>query len=342
MDDLASALTASLAKNGETTPTANLPMGTYRHTGVGNGSARTDYAAMGQVQDGNVNWADGGGTADAITATYSPVITALVDGQLCHVRATAANATTTPTFAPNGLTARTIVKNGGVALAAGDIAGDGHELILRYDLTNTRWQLMNPAQDLSPPDLSSRQPIDDQLTTLAGITAQQATDLASVSTFIGTLLNDADAATARTTLGAKSSALDNAFSAYSNANQTVVSGANTLVTLGTEEFDLSNTFAASRFTPNVAGYYNINWSVLGEVNSTTSVVISRLYKNGAQYRDGSRVAANNTTHLYVGSTGSTVLYLNGTTDYVELFVAIGGVTVLGGAANTHMSGFRIG
>lgn len=41
-----------------------------------------------------------------------------------------------------------------------------------------------------------------RVATLAGITAQQATDLASVSTFIGTLLNDADAATARATLGA--------------------------------------------------------------------------------------------------------------------------------------------
>ena len=45
------------------------------------------------------------------------------------------------------------------------------------------------------------QPLDDQLTTLAGMTAQQATDLAALSTFMGTVLNDADAATARTTLG---------------------------------------------------------------------------------------------------------------------------------------------
>lgn len=45
------------------------------------------------------------------------------------------------------------------------------------------------------------QPLDAQLTTLAGITAQQATDLAALSTFMGTVLNDADAATARATLG---------------------------------------------------------------------------------------------------------------------------------------------
>src|SRR5574343_1836492 len=142
--DLATGLSNCITKDGQQTITANLPMATYRHTGVGNAVARTDYAAAGQVQDGKLNWVDGGGTADAITATYSPAITALVDGQLCCVRATAANATTTPTFAPNGLTARDIVKDGGDAVAVGDIVADGHELILRYDLTNTRWELLNP------------------------------------------------------------------------------------------------------------------------------------------------------------------------------------------------------
>lgn len=147
--DLATGLSNCITKDGQQTITANLPMATYRHTGVGNAVARTDYAAAGQVQDGKLNWVDGGGTADAITATYSPAITTLVDGQLCCVRATAANATTTPTFSPNGLTARTIVKTGGDALAAGDIAGDGHELLLRYDLTNTRWELLNPNSQLT-------------------------------------------------------------------------------------------------------------------------------------------------------------------------------------------------
>lgn len=52
---------------------------------------------------------------------------------------------------------------------------------------------------------TEKQPLDAQLTTLAGITAQQAIDLASVSTFMGTMLDDADAATARATLGVEAS-----------------------------------------------------------------------------------------------------------------------------------------
>jgi len=137
-------LSTCITKDGQTTVTANLPMANFRHTGAGAGASRTDYARLDQVQDGKLAWVDGGGTADAITASYAIPITTLVDGQECYVRATAANATTTPTFSPSALTARTIVKNGGAALVAGDIAGDGHQLILRYDLANTRWELLNP------------------------------------------------------------------------------------------------------------------------------------------------------------------------------------------------------
>ncbi len=48
---------------------------------------------------------------------------------------------------------------------------------------------------------TEKQPLNAQLTTLATITSQQAADLASLSAFIGTLLNDTNAPTALTTLG---------------------------------------------------------------------------------------------------------------------------------------------
>ena len=60
-------------------------------------------------------------------------------------RALSANATSTPTFAPNGLTARAITKLGGAALSAGDIAGALTEIILRYNAANARWELLNPS-----------------------------------------------------------------------------------------------------------------------------------------------------------------------------------------------------
>jgi hypothetical protein len=165
MNGMATGLSTCITKDGQTTVTANLPMAGFRHTGVGNASARNHYATVGQIQDNSYVWVDGGGTADAITANYSPAVTALVDGIELKVRATAANTSTTPTFAPNGLTARTIVKQGAAALAANDIAGDGHELILRYNLANTRWELLNPSNPIGSGQIVTANIADGAVTT---------------------------------------------------------------------------------------------------------------------------------------------------------------------------------
>ena len=106
------------------------------------------------------NWVDAGiqlssgqiavaaGTADALTATFGSSPITLTNGLSFIVRANLANATTTPTFAPNGLTAHAIVKGNGLPLAAGDIAGAGHWLELQYDTTLTAWVLQNPANGI--------------------------------------------------------------------------------------------------------------------------------------------------------------------------------------------------
>lgn len=113
---------------------------------VGNGtniqSAVTDAALFGET----VATATGG-TADAITATFAPVPRYASNGVPLSVRATAANATTTPTFTPNSgvIEAATIVKGNNLPLAVGDIAGAGHWLELAWDSTLSKWVLLNPA-----------------------------------------------------------------------------------------------------------------------------------------------------------------------------------------------------
>lgn len=84
-----------------------------------------------------------GGTVDAITADFTPNIT-LTDKQRCCVVCAGANTSTTPTFAPDGLTAHTITMNGGQALSAGSISAAGFVAQLEYNSANTRWELMNP------------------------------------------------------------------------------------------------------------------------------------------------------------------------------------------------------
>jgi hypothetical protein len=108
-------------------------------------SAAAAAAAASAASNGGMPWVVAGGTADAITVTYSPAIDTPLDGQIFAVRVTAANATTTPTFKVGTSTARTIVKKGGAALAAGDIPGALAECLLRYNLANTRYELLNPA-----------------------------------------------------------------------------------------------------------------------------------------------------------------------------------------------------
>lgn len=155
-----------LTRDGQGQPTADLPMANYRHTGVGSGVARTDYAAMAQAQDGLLGWTIAGGSADAITATYTPAHTVLSDGLLLCFRATAANATTTPTFKPDGLGAQTITRSGGGALYAGDIPGALAEVVVRYNLANTRFELLNPA---NPPALFSTGDIKPTLKNAADV-----------------------------------------------------------------------------------------------------------------------------------------------------------------------------
>ena len=147
-DDIATALTASIAKDGQTTPSADLPMGGFKHTGVATAapSARTQYVPVSGLQDSLSVFADGGGTVSAITAAISPAPSALVNGMRFRVRATGANSSTTPTFTPNSgtITAKTIVKGANSALAVGDIVGDEHEIDLVYNSTLDKWVLLNP------------------------------------------------------------------------------------------------------------------------------------------------------------------------------------------------------
>lgn len=94
-------------------------------------------------------YASAGGSANALTAVYAPAVPALVNGLTLYVRAASANTTTTPTFSPNGLTAKTIVKGAGRALEVGDIDGAGHWLELQYDSALGKWVLLNPATGAS-------------------------------------------------------------------------------------------------------------------------------------------------------------------------------------------------
>jgi len=102
-----------------------------------------DYMAA-VVRSLGIPTAIAGGTSEAITGNFTPDIV-LTNGATVIVRAGSANTTITPTFAADGLAAKTIVKGNNLALSAGDIAGAGHWLEMNFDSVLDKWVLLNPA-----------------------------------------------------------------------------------------------------------------------------------------------------------------------------------------------------
>ena len=113
-----------------------------------------------------------------------------------------------------------------------------------------------------------------------------------------------------------------AFSAYPNATQSNSAGTWSKMPFNTEEFDTASCYNTSnyRFTPNVAGYYQVNASVESTGNSASSYYLCAIYKNGSSFKYGQNYLSSVSSGP--SATASTLIYLNGSTDYIELY-AIG-------------------
>lgn len=90
-----------------------------------------------------------GGTANALTASFSPSLTSLTNGVPFFIRCAAPNTIDSPTLNVDGLGAKTICKGANIVLTAGDLAGSGFWAILQYDATLDKFVLANPAAVLS-------------------------------------------------------------------------------------------------------------------------------------------------------------------------------------------------
>jgi hypothetical protein len=92
-----------------------------------------------------------GGTADAITAVHAYPLSNLVgtgnapsDGMASVFVPGSSNTTSVPTYAPDGLTAKTIVEQGGKALAAGALRPEMRAIVV-FSTALDKWILVNPA-----------------------------------------------------------------------------------------------------------------------------------------------------------------------------------------------------
>ena len=132
-----------------------------------------------------------------------------------------------------------------------------------------------------------------------------------------------------------------AFSAYpSAASQSLGNNVYTKIAINTEEFDTNSNFDATtnfRFTPTVAGYYQINGCV-NISNSTSTRTLATIYKNNAEYKRGTDIGTTMPTTL--GATVSSVIYFNGSSDYVELFVYVNAAGCTANGSNTYTTYFN--
>lgn len=111
-----------------------------------------------------------------------------------------------------------------------------------------------------------------------------------------------------------------AFSAYVGTTQTLTSSVTTKAALSVEMFDTANCFDTStyRFTPTVAGYYQISGSALTSAGGTSGGYTAIVYKNGSQALIGTNTPFTATNNPSSGVSG--LIYMNGSTDYIELYV----------------------
>lgn len=136
------------------------------------------------------------------------------------------------------------------------------------------------------------------------------------------------------------------FQAVSTVNQSIPNAAFTKVVLNSEVFDSDNYYDApnSKFQPLVAGYYAIKAELAIDFSAAVGAAffIPAVYKNGVEYSRG--------LLQYTGTAGvytqyvDTVVQMNGTTDFIELFVfqnTGAARNILFGSTTTFVTGYLV-
>jgi hypothetical protein len=108
-----------------------------------------------------------------------------------------------------------------------------------------------------------------------------------------------------------------AFSAYAGSGQNLTNGTFTKIQASTEEFDTNSNYDNAtnyRFTPTVAGYYQVNGAIALASNAASFQVV--IYKNGNSFKKG---LLTNTSASLQQANVIALIYMNGSTDYIELY-----------------------
>jgi hypothetical protein len=114
-----------------------------------------------------------------------------------------------------------------------------------------------------------------------------------------------------------------AFSAYVNSSASVSSATWTKIPASVEEFDTNNNYDNAtnyRFTPTVAGYYQVNGQAM--LSNTITRLLIAIRKNGSEFKLGNDLPSGSNRAII-----SSLIYMNGTSDYLELFLYATGTSL---------------
>lgn len=179
--DIADAIERTHNLDGENAAAANMPMGGFRHTGVGNATARDQYSSVDSLQDGDHTFAVDTGAADVYAMALSPAITAYVNGMRVAFESTNTN-TGASTLNINTVGAKSILRNDGQELLAGDIV-TGRSYVLIYEDTADAFYLVSPPKSILPRGwidgltLSNAADADHDITTAVGVARDDGNDV---------------------------------------------------------------------------------------------------------------------------------------------------------------------
>ena len=111
-----------------------------------------------------------------------------------------------------------------------------------------------------------------------------------------------------------------AFSAYLVGSQSVTQYVATKVAFDTKVFDTASCFNTSlnRFVPNVPGYYQVAGLTTVATSTSGQLSTTQIYKNGVAVSGGS--VGSTGTNFYINSNTTALVYMNGTTDYLEIYL----------------------
>lgn len=172
--------------------------------------------------------------------------------------------------------------------------------------------------------------VDGQLSAVSGISASGAVNLTSATTTVSASVSGTAQAVPRNQ--ADTTYRGPSFSAYQSTPSSLTNNVFTKVAFQTKEWDTNNAFDNTtnyRFQPAQAGYYQTNLSVSSSSAGASGYFQVAIFKNGAVYKSS---PVSTAPGVYI-TNASCLVFLNGSTDYIEGFAN----QTTGAAVNTDAS-----